>query len=113
MSDYSTLAILAAFLFLYSAGASRLEKTIVNGALVFTGFGILCGPLGLNILGLDPGAEGLRTLAEWTLALVLFSDAANSNLGVLKPSLRPAGTTSAHRLTLDDRLGLWSGGVGS
>ncbi len=87
MSDYSTLAILAAFLFFYSAGASRLEKTIVNGALVFVGFGVLCGPLGLNILGLDPGAEGLRTLAEWTLALVLFSDAANSNLGVLKPSL--------------------------
>jgi NhaP-type Na+/H+ or K+/H+ antiporter len=88
MSDYSTLAILAAFLFLYSANASRLEKTIVNGALVFTGFGIVCGPLGLNILTVDPGAEGLRTLAEWTLALVLFSDAAKANLGVLKPSLR-------------------------
>jgi NhaP-type Na+/H+ or K+/H+ antiporter len=53
---------------------------------VFTAFGLALGPLGLGLLSLDVDKEGLRTLAELTLALVLFTDAANANLGVLKRS---------------------------
>ncbi len=81
---YSDLAILAAFAFVYSVIAGRLEKTPLNGAIVFVAFGLACGPIGLGIIDLDVDAEGLRTLAELTLALVLFSDAANADLRVLK-----------------------------
>lgn len=81
------LAILATFVFLYSIIGGRLERTPVNGALVFAGFGVICSPLGLGILHLDVDAEGLRTLAELTLALVLFTDAANADLRVLRHSL--------------------------
>jgi len=83
---YENLAILAAFVFLYSIASGGLERTPVNGALVFTAFGLALGPLGLGLLSLDVDKEGLRTLAELTLALVLFTDAANANLGVLKRS---------------------------
>lgn len=83
---YETLAIMAAFVFLYSLFDGALERTPVNGALVFTVFGLLFGPLGLGWLKLDVDAEGLRTLAELTLALVLFTDASNANLVVLKKS---------------------------
>ena len=83
---YENLAILAAFIFLYSIASGGLERTPVNGALVFTAFGLALGPLGLGLLSLDVDKEGLRTLAELTLALVLFTDAANANLGVLKRS---------------------------
>ena len=83
---YETLAIIGAFVFVYSAVGGGLERTPIAGAVVFTGFGLLFGPLGLGILELDVNAEGLRTLAELTLALVLFTDAANANLGVLKKS---------------------------
>ena len=41
----------------------------------------------MGLLKLDVDAEGLRTLAELTLALVLFTDASNANLGVLKKNL--------------------------
>ena len=85
---YETLAILAAFVFLYSAVAGAMERTPLNGALVFTAFGLVFGPLGLGLLKLDVDAEGLRTLAELTLALVLFTDASNANLGVLKKNLQ-------------------------
>ena len=85
---YETLAIIAAFAFVYSAVGGGLERTPFSGALVFTAFGLVFGPLGLNLLKLDVDAEGLRTLAELTLALVLFSDAANSNLGVIKEKIR-------------------------
>ena len=88
---YETLAILAAFVFLYSTVGGGLERTPINGALVFTAFGLLFGPLGLDLLDLDVGAEGLRTLAELTLAMVLFTDASNSDLGVLKKNIRIPG----------------------
>jgi len=81
---YENLAILGAFVFFYSILAGALERTPINGALVFTAFGLVFGPLGLALLDLHIDTEGLRTLAELTLALVLFTDASNSNLGVLK-----------------------------
>jgi len=83
---YENLAILAVFVFLYSIASGGLERTPINGALVFTAFGLALGPLGLGLLSLNVDKEGLRTLAELTLALVLFTDAANANLGVLKQS---------------------------
>ena len=85
---YENLAIFAAFAFLYSAVGGGLERTSFNGALVFTTFGLIAGPLGLNLLSLNVDAEGLRSLAEMTLALVLFTDAANANLGVLEKKIR-------------------------
>ena len=85
--DYQVLAILMAFVFTYSALASRLERGLVSGAIVFAAFGLLFGPEILGFLTLDVGTEGLRTLAELTLALVLFTDASNANLGVLKRSI--------------------------
>ena len=85
---YYDLAILAAFAFFYSLVASRIEKTPISGAIVFVAFGLISGPHGLGILTFDVDAEGLKTLAELTLALVLFTDAANADLRVLKRSLR-------------------------
>lgn len=83
---YLNLAILAAFVFLYSVISGRMDRTVFNGAIVFTTFGLIFGPLGFGFLALDVDAEVLRTLAELTLALVLFTDAANANLRELKHS---------------------------
>ena len=83
---YENLAIMASFVFLYSIASTGIERTPINGAIVFTGFGLALGPLGLGLLSLDLGAEGLKTLAELTLALLLYADAANADLGVLKQS---------------------------
>jgi len=85
---YENLTILGAFIFLYSIVSGGLARTPVNGAIVFTAFGLLFGPLGFGLIHLNVDAEGLRTLAELTLALVLFTDAASSNLNVLKHSRR-------------------------
>jgi len=84
---YEPLAILAAFIFFYSIVAGGLERTPVNGALVFLAFGLAIGPVGLGWLDMNVDVEILRSLAEMTLALVLFSDASNANLGVLKHSI--------------------------
>jgi NhaP-type Na+/H+ or K+/H+ antiporter len=85
---YENFAILAAFIFVYASIAGRLERTIINGAVVFAAFGLIFGPAGLGFLTLSVDEEEMRLIAELTLALVLFTDAANADLGVLKQSIR-------------------------
>lgn len=80
---YGNIAILAAFAFVYSAFAKRIEQRWLSGPIVFTLFGLLCGSRGLGILTLDIGGNGLKILAEITLAIVLFNDAAGANLKAL------------------------------
>jgi NhaP-type Na+/H+ or K+/H+ antiporter len=84
MSEYQILAVIAGFAFLYSLVASRLERTPINGAFVYVAFGFLCGPHCLRLLELDVDGEGIKRLAEFTLAVVLFTDSANANLPVLR-----------------------------
>ena len=59
MSEYQILSVFAAFAFAYSLIASRLEKTPINGALVYVAMGMLCGPdlLGLIELSIDEKAS--------------------------------------------------------
>ena len=83
---YEHIAVLAAFAFFYAVVAGRVERMALSGPIVFIAFGLAFGPLGLNLLTLDVSGEGLRTLAELTLALVLFTDAAGANLDVLRRS---------------------------
>ena len=45
MSEYQVLTILAAFAFFYSVVASRLERTPINGALVYLLAGLVIYPL--------------------------------------------------------------------
>ena len=82
--DYSDLAIIAAFAFLYSIIASRLGRSRINGALVYVIAGFLCGGQALGWVDVQIGGEGLKILAELTLALVLFTDSANTNLTTLR-----------------------------
>ena len=81
---YEDLALLAGFVLLYSTVAGGIERTWVSGPIVFTIFGVLIGPAGFDLLAFEARGETLRTLAELTLALVLFTDAAGADLGVLR-----------------------------
>jgi sodium/hydrogen antiporter len=81
---YQSLAVLAAFLLIYSLFAGRFEARLLNGPLLFMLTGLLLGPSALGLLQSEIDREGLKFLAELTLAIVLFSDAANANLKILK-----------------------------
>lgn len=84
MSVYQFLAVIAAFIFLYSIVASRLERTPLSGALVSVICGLVCGQSMLGLVDLAVDAEAMKQLAELTLAVVLFSDSASANLKVLR-----------------------------
>jgi NhaP-type Na+/H+ or K+/H+ antiporter len=81
---YQNLALLAAFLLTYSIFAGRFESRLLNGPLMFMLAGLVLGPAFLGILQPRIDRDGLRFLAELTLAIVLFSDAANADLKVLR-----------------------------
>ena len=81
---YLDLAILALFVLIYSSVAGGVERSWISGPIVFTIFGLVIGPVGLDLLSFETDGETIRTLAELTLALVLFTDAAGTDMGVLK-----------------------------
>ena len=84
---YQNAAVLAAFLLIYSAVAGRVERSWLSGPIVFTGVGFILGPDGLGVVRINISGEGLRLLAELTLAMVLFTDAANADFGVVRRNL--------------------------
>ena len=81
---YNNLAVLVMFAFAFSLVAGRVERSAVTGPMIFIAFGLIAGPVGLGILDLDVRNVELRVVADLTLALVLFIDAANADLAVLR-----------------------------
>jgi sodium/hydrogen antiporter len=77
------LAVIAGTLLAYSA-VQAWRPGVAPPALAFTAAGLLVGTEGLGWLNLSPDASSLRLLAEATLALVLFSDAARIDLRALR-----------------------------
>jgi NhaP-type Na+/H+ or K+/H+ antiporter len=84
---YVNGAMLALFLLIYSAIAGRIERSLISGPIVFTAVGFILGADGLGILRIHIDGEGLRLLAELTLAMVLFTDAANADFSIVQRNL--------------------------
>lgn len=54
---FEHLAILAGFTFLYSVVAGRIDKMAISGPIIFTTFGLICGPLGFGFLTIEKDLE--------------------------------------------------------
>jgi sodium/hydrogen antiporter len=78
------LAIVAATVLAVAAVSRRLTGTPVTPAMVFVGVGVLMGPLVIDELTGAPTGSTVRTLAEATLAVVLFADASRIKPRVLR-----------------------------
>ena len=79
-----SLAIVALALLAVAGLSRRLSGTPVTPAMVFVAVGVLAGPLVLDEIDVSAAGSTVRTLAEATLALVLFSDAARVDLRKLR-----------------------------
>ena len=85
---YVELAIVALFIFIYSLVAGRIERSAISGPMVFVTAGFLIGPSAFGLLNGDASSSDLRTMADLTLALILFIDAANADMSILKRQYR-------------------------
>jgi NhaP-type Na+/H+ or K+/H+ antiporter len=83
----SDLAIVAALIFLWGALSARLERFDVTAPIIFVvaGLALTHGPLAP--LGFAPSNELIKSMAEITLVLVLFSDASRVGLHELRADL--------------------------
>ena len=81
---YENVAVLVVFAFIFSVVAGRIERSTITGPMVFIAFGVIAGPVGLGFLNLEVTNVELRVVADLTLALVLFIDAANADLSTVR-----------------------------
>ncbi len=81
---YLNVALLALVAFAYALLSGRVDRSRVSGPILFVLVGLLLGPAAFGALALDLSIGDLRLLAEITLALVLFSDAANADIDQIR-----------------------------
>jgi NhaP-type Na+/H+ or K+/H+ antiporter len=78
------LAIVAAAVLAVAGVSRRLTGTPVTPAMAFVAIGVLVGPLVIDSVTAAPSSATVRTLAEATLAVVLFADASRIKLRALE-----------------------------
>jgi hypothetical protein len=82
-----SIAIIALALLAVAAVSQRLAGTSLTPTMLFVGIGLLVGPEVLDGIDLTGSSSLVRTAAEATLALVLFSDASRIDLRELRLSV--------------------------
>src|SRR3954465_1611867 len=78
------VALVALALLGVAAVSRRLSGTPVTPTMVFVAFGLLVGPKALDRMDVSSTSSAVRTLAEATLALVLFADSSRIDLRHLR-----------------------------
>ena len=78
------IAVLAALVFAFGLVSRRLEGTVLTAPIVFVLVGAILGPAGIGLFEFELDDHTVLLLAEIALALVLFTDAASTDLSTLR-----------------------------
>lgn len=84
MDGFVVVAVVALVVFAYGLVSRRLERTPITGPIVFVAIGVLVGPEVLDLVEVDIDSGILRSVAEATLVLILFTDAIRIDLSRLR-----------------------------
>ncbi|HET6985799.1 MAG TPA: hypothetical protein VFI00_04250 [Kribbella sp.] len=90
MTD-ATFAVLALLVLAWAVTSDLLARLNITGPLVFAVAGYALGNPDWGPLSVDVDAPSIHLIAELTLALLLFSDAARVNLSKLTRDIRLPG----------------------
>src|SRR5215217_7172407 len=77
------LAVLLAVVFLYGLISRRLEGSVITAPMSFVAAGMVLGPAALGLVNFDLENETVLLVAEFALALLLFTDATRVDLRAL------------------------------
>ncbi len=80
----SSIAVVALAICFFAAISRKAERSPLSPPMFFLAVGFFLGGEGLGWMNLDVGEEGIHVLAELTLVLVLFTDAARIDLKCLR-----------------------------
>jgi len=78
--DLATIAIMGGLFLAYALVSGRLEGTVLTAPLLFAAFGFLAGSGGFGFADIDVEHSAIHVIAELTLILILFTDAARIDL---------------------------------
>ena len=78
------LIVLACVVFAFGIVSRRLEGTVLTAPIVFVLAGVVLGPAGLGLVEMGLDDHAVLLLGEIALALVLFTDAARTDLSTLR-----------------------------
>jgi sodium/hydrogen antiporter len=101
----ATFAVVALLVLAWAVTSELLAKANITGPLVFTVAGFVLANRDWGPLAVDVEAPSIHLLAEVTLALLLFSDAARVNLSRLKQDIYLPGRLLGIGLPLSVVLG--------
>ena len=76
MREYPIFIFAALLTFLFGLVSRLSGRSPVSAAMVFVSVGIIASPLGFDFIDLGMKSTPIRVIAEMTLVLVLFTDAA-------------------------------------
>jgi NhaP-type Na+/H+ or K+/H+ antiporter len=105
--ESSSLVVIAAIFLAFAACSRRLAGTPITAAIVFVGAGFVFGTEGLGWIHGSYGEHAISVLAEATLVIVLFTDAARINL----PALRREYSVPARLLGIGLPLTIVAGAI--
>lgn len=86
--DTEVIAVFTAAVVVWGLVSAALDRFSVTPALAFVAIGLVVANPPLSLIEIDAGSETVRSIAEVTLALVLFSDAARVDVGRLRSDRR-------------------------
>ncbi len=78
------LLVVAGGILGYGLISKRLQRSVVTPPMVFVVFGVVVGPHVLGLMDGDMASPWIHLLAELALIVVLFTDAARIDLGLLR-----------------------------
>ena len=84
MMEHSDILLIALPFLLFGLVSRRLDRSPISAPMIFTGIGLLAAPEFFAILHFEIGPDILFGIAEITLILVLFADAARIELSQLR-----------------------------
>lgn len=87
MEEHLQIVVISAGIIAYALISRRLERSLLTLPMLFVGFGYLLGEAGSGVLDQRIGGELLHVFAEFTLVLVLFTDAASVRFAQLRHNL--------------------------
>ncbi|HHJ11690.1 MAG TPA: hypothetical protein ENK00_00800 [Chromatiales bacterium] len=82
--EHLYLALILLAILAFAALSRRLESSLLTMPMLFTAFGWLIGQGGADLVPMESERAIVHGIAEFTLILVLFSDASRIDLGALK-----------------------------
>ncbi|RHW76992.1 sodium:proton antiporter [Colwellia sp. RSH04] len=88
MHDHQAILLTALLILIFGLFSKVAENSPISGPMFFATIGLICSPLGFDIISIEIDSKAIKLIAEITLIIILFVDASFIQLKHLKSRLQ-------------------------